>query len=72
MSTETQEFVYFDWIERAISEDYIKYYDYAKFIGKEEISNGSYGNISRANWNNSTVMVIKSSYVSDIKEIVNE
>ncbi|CAI2196296.1 15809_t:CDS:2, partial [Funneliformis geosporum] len=51
----------------------IKYYDYTKFVNKEEISNGSYGNISRANWNDSdTVMVLKSSYVSEIKEIVNE
>ncbi|CAI2181924.1 14144_t:CDS:2, partial [Funneliformis geosporum] len=37
--TETQEIVYFDWIEKAISEDYIKYYDYAKFVNKKEISN---------------------------------
>ncbi|CAI2180671.1 3736_t:CDS:2 [Funneliformis geosporum] len=76
MSTETQEnysTAYFDWIEKAISEDYIKYYDFAKFINKEEISNGSYGKISRANWNDSdTVMVLKSSYDSDIKKIVNE
>ncbi|CAG8662132.1 12163_t:CDS:1, partial [Funneliformis caledonium] len=65
--------VYIDWLEKAISEDYIKNYDYAKFTNKEEINSGSYGNIFRANWNDSdTVMVLKSSYSSDIKEIVNE
>ncbi|CAG8512527.1 16684_t:CDS:2 [Funneliformis mosseae] len=51
--------------DKAISEDY----DYAKFTNKEEISSGSYGNISRANWNGSdTVMVLKFSYNSDIKK----
>ncbi|CAG8734387.1 3029_t:CDS:1, partial [Funneliformis mosseae] len=38
------------WLERAISENYIKYYDFAEFINWEEISCGSYGNVSCANW----------------------
>ncbi|CAG8700519.1 4246_t:CDS:2 [Funneliformis caledonium] len=62
---------YFDWLEKALSEDYIKYYDYEKFTNKEVISSGSNGNVSRANWNES-VMVIKYFYNSSIKEIVNE
>jgi len=63
----------FDWLEKAISENYIKYYDYTEFINKEEVSSGSYGNVSRANWRDSdTVMAIKYSYNSTIKEIVNE
>ncbi len=63
----------FDWLEKAISENYIKYYDYDKFNNKEEISSGSFGNISRANWKDSdTVMVLKNPYNLTIKEIVNE
>ncbi len=63
----------FDWLEKAISENYIKYYDYTEFINKEEVSSGSYGNVSRANWRDSdTVMAIKYSYNSTIKEIINE
>jgi len=64
---------YLDWLEKAISENYIKYYDYDKFNNKEEISSGSFGNISRANWKDSdTVMVLKNPYNLTIKEIVNE
>ena len=62
---------YFDWLEKAISENYIKYYDYVKFNNREEICSGSFGNVSRANWKD-TVMVLKYSYNLTIKEIVNE
>ncbi|CAG8593175.1 9565_t:CDS:2 [Funneliformis mosseae] len=40
----------FNWLKRAISENYIKYYDFAEFTNWEEISYGSYGNVSCANW----------------------
>ena len=64
---------YFDWLEKAISENYIKYYDYTKFTNGKEISSGSFGNVYRANWKDSdTVMVLKDSYSLTIKEIVNE
>ncbi|CAG8636701.1 6305_t:CDS:1, partial [Funneliformis caledonium] len=62
-----------DWLERAISENYIKYYDFAEFINWEEISSGSYGNVSCANWKGTeTIMALKHSYNLTIKEIVNE
>ncbi len=62
-----------DWLEKAITEDYIKYYDYTKFTNREEISSGSYGNTFCANWKDSdTVMVLKYSYSLTIKGIVNE
>ncbi len=62
-----------DWLEKAITENYIKYYDYTKFTNRKEISSGSYGNASCANWKDSdTVMVLKYSYSLTIKEIVNE
>ena len=63
----------FDWLEKAISENYIKYYDYAEFTSKEEISCGSFGNVSRANRKDSdTVMALKYSYNLTVKEIINE
>ena len=65
--------VYLDWLEKAISENYIKHYDYAEFANRQEISSGSYGYVSRANWRDSdTVMALKYSYNLTIKEIVNE
>ena len=65
--------VYIDWLEKAISENYIKYYDYDEFTNKEEISNGSFGNVSRANRKDSdTVMALKYSFNLTVKEIVNE
>jgi hypothetical protein len=62
-----------DWLEKAISENYIKYYDYAEFTNKEEISNGSFGNVFRANRKDSdTIMALKCPFNLTIKEIVNE
>src|SRR5688572_21305511 len=63
----------FDWLEKAISENYIKYYNYTKFIDKKEISNSPYGNTFCAKWKDSdTNMVLKHSHSLTIKEIVNE
>ncbi|CAG8750469.1 6512_t:CDS:1, partial [Funneliformis mosseae] len=63
----------YDWLERAISENYIKYYDFSEFINWEEVSCGSYGNVSCANWKGTeTIMALKYSYKLTIKEIVNE
>jgi serine/threonine protein kinase len=62
-----------DWLEKAIVEEHIKYYDYSHFNNIQEISGGSVGNIFRANWKDSdTVLVLKSSYKLTVKEIVNE
>ncbi len=62
-----------DWIEKAIDENYIKYYDYSGFNDVKEINSGSVGNIFRAKWKDSdTIMVLKSSYKLSIKEVVNE
>ncbi|CAG8607549.1 1587_t:CDS:2 [Funneliformis caledonium] len=65
--------VYLGWLEKAISENYIKYYNYDKFANREEISSCTYGNVSRASWGDSgTIMAIKYSDNLTIKEIVNE
>ncbi|CAG8695379.1 6132_t:CDS:1, partial [Funneliformis mosseae] len=67
------EYVYLDWLDKAISEKYIKYYSYDKFTNREEICSCSYGNVSRASWGDSgTIMAIKYSHNLTIKEIVNE
>lgn len=69
--TETNN-IYVDWLEKAISENYIKYYDYTEFTNKEDICNGSFGSVSRANWKNSDTVVVLKSCNLTIKEIVNE
>ena len=62
-----------DWLEKAISENYIKYYDYAEFTNKEKISSGSFGNVSRANRKDSdTIMALKDPFDLTIEEIINE
>ena len=64
---------YVDWVEKALTENYIKYYDYSEFTSMKEINNGSVGSIFRANWKGTdTLLVIKSSYKLTVKEIVNE
>jgi hypothetical protein len=40
------------WIEEAISEKYIKYYDYKGFSNIKEIGHGGFGKVYRANWKN--------------------
>src|SRR5436189_4703188 len=61
-----------DWIEKAVTENYIKYYNYSEFTNMKEINNGSVGNIYRASWKGTdTLLVIKSSYKLTVKEIVN-
>ncbi|CAB4380750.1 unnamed protein product [Rhizophagus irregularis] len=72
-TTEKDSNTYIDWLENAISENYIKYYDYAEFTNKEEISNGSFGKVFRVNRKDSdTVMALKYPFNLTIKEIVNE
>ena len=62
-----------DWIEKAVTENYIKYYNYAEFTNMKEINNGSVGNIFRASWKGTdTLLVVKSSYKLTVKEIINE
>ena len=51
MSTsEKQASAYVDWIEKAISKNYINYYDHSEFTNAEVIENRSFGKMYRANW----------------------
>ena len=64
---------YVNWVEKAITENYIKYYNYSDFTSMKEINNGSVGNIYQASWKGTdTLLVVKSSYKLSIEEIVNE
>ena len=73
MATDNDSNNYVNWIEKAVTENYIKYYNYAEFTNMKEINHGSVGNIYRASWKGTdTLLVVKSSYKLSIKEIVNE
>ena len=73
MATDNDFNVCVDWIEKAVTENYIKYYNYSEFTNMKEINNGSVGNIFRASWKGTeTLLVVKSSYKLTVKEIVNE
>ncbi|RGB39557.1 kinase-like domain-containing protein [Rhizophagus diaphanus] len=65
-----------NWIEEAISNKLIKYFDYKHFNNVQEIGSGSFGKVFRANWKNfSGRFALKSFYNLNkvtIKEIVHE
>ena len=61
-----------NWIEKAVSENYVKYYDDAEFTNKQEIECGPNGKIHKANWKGTdTLLVLKSLRLND-EEIMNE
>ena len=63
-----------NWIEEAISKEYIKYYEYEYFHDFKEIGSGSFGKVFRVNWRNSRkYFALKSFFSFDkitVKEIV--
>jgi len=65
-----------NWLEEAISKNYVKYYKYEHFNNIEEIGAGSFGKVYRANWKTSNrYLALKSFFHPNqitIKEIVNE
>ena len=66
---------YIDWIEKSISEEHIKYYEYSDFINIQPIGKGSFGNVVRANWKNTGRIFALKSFNDDkitLKEIINE
>src|SRR5688572_7661477 len=65
---------YIDWLEKSISDEHIIYYEYSDFQNLQKIGRGSYGDVSRANWKENRLYVLKS-FNNDktiLKEIVNE
>ena len=65
-----------NWIEVAIAEEYLKYYEYKNFSNIKEIGSGSFGKVFRANRKNSEkYFALKSFFNLDnatVKEIVRE
>ena len=65
-----------DWLEKSISEERIKYYDYGEFKNIESIGSGSFGTVVRATWKNTDrFFALKSFFSPDkttLKEIINE
>ncbi|CAB5336304.1 unnamed protein product [Rhizophagus irregularis] len=66
---------YVDWIEKAIEDNYITYFDYDEFTNKQEFENSdtsSVGKIFKANYkNNDTPLIVKTPGL-DIKKFINE
>src|ERR1051325_9907255 len=48
------------WLEGAIAEDYIQYYDYNHFSNRQEIGSGGFGKVYRVNWKNTKDVELKS------------
>src|SRR5688572_5939178 len=65
-----------NWIEVAIAEEYLKYYEYKDFSNIQEIGSGGFGKVFRANRKNSeNYFALKSFFnLNDVtvKEIVHE
>ncbi|CAB4391058.1 unnamed protein product [Rhizophagus irregularis] len=59
------------WLEKAIAEKYLKYYEYNEFDNIEAISHSCYGSVYRAKWKGIN-MALKYSDNSTIEEFVNE
>ena len=65
-----------NWIEEAISQRNIKYYEYEHFNNIQEIGSGGFGKVFRANWKNfEHCLALKSFFNlnnSIVKEILHE
>jgi hypothetical protein len=65
-----------DWIEESINKRHVKYYEYKYFKNIQEIGNGGFGKVYRANWKNSEQYFALKSFVNldniTIKEFAHE
>ena len=64
-----------NWIEDAITKNFLKYYEYNHFSNIQEIGSGNFGKIYRANWKDThSYLALKSFNFSNItvREIVRE
>jgi serine/threonine protein kinase len=66
---------YTDWLDNSITEEHIKYYEYSDFTNIQPIGKGSYGNVVRVNWKNSSRIFALKSFNDDkqtLKEVIKE
>ncbi|KAF0559880.1 kelch-like protein 17 [Gigaspora margarita] len=64
-----------EWLNRAISEQHINFFNYEKFTEISLINNGGFGTIKKALWNQTKLTVALKSIKSDIKiddKIIND
>src|SRR5581483_11857673 len=65
-----------NWIDDAISNNSIKYYDYTHFNNIQEIGKGNFGKIYRASWGNTEQYYALKSFLNiydvTVKELVYE
>ncbi|CAB5185772.1 unnamed protein product [Rhizophagus irregularis] len=71
---QTNDFNYVDWIEKAVENNYITYFNYNEFTNKQEFENSvsSVGKIFKANWNNNDTLLVVKTPGLDVKKIINE
>src|SRR2546423_13852709 len=66
--------IYVNWLEKSISDEHIKHYEYSDFKDIHEIGRGSFGSVFHATWKNTNTFALKS-FNNDqqtLKEIVRE
>ena len=66
---------YINWLNNAITEEHIKYYEYSDFKNIQQIGRGAYGTVDRVNWKNSNRFLALKSFNNDeqtLKEVVKE
>ncbi|GBC07923.1 hypothetical protein RclHR1_00780003 [Rhizophagus clarus] len=66
---------YINWLDNSIAEEHIKYYEFSDFTNIQQIGKGSYGNVIRVNWKNSSRPFALKSFNNDkqtLKEVVKE
>ena len=66
---------YTDWLEKAVTNEYLDFFEYSEFRNIQSIGSGSFGSIFRANWKNTdTIFALKffNNQKTTLKEVVNE
>ena len=65
-----------NWLEEAITKEYLKHYEYKHFSNIQEVGSGGFGKVYRANWKNfENYLALKSFFNLNnitVKEIVRE
>ncbi len=66
---------YINWLEKAIIDKCLNYYEYSEFKNIQSVGKGSFGNVMRANWKSIDCFFALKSFNNDkvtLKEVVNE